>query len=249
MNTLVPTTRAEQVRAGINDSLSVGLGIFPLGIALGFLVIQTGLPWWVAPALSIGVFAGSVEFLLVGMIAMATPLVTVGVTVFAVNFRHSFYAFSFPVHLTKPGIGRAYSIYAMIDEAFATAVMLPERVNSGARLISMQIACQAYWVGGSVLGVVIAAALPRTIDGFEFALVALFTVMTLDAFRSRRELPSALLAGASVALALVITPDSAMLTALILFFALLTLRFIMTRNASSATSATDTGDVEGDTDA
>lgn len=243
MNTLIPETRSEQIRAGISDSLSVGLGIFPLGIALGFLVIQTGLPWWVAPALSIGVFAGSVEFLLVGMLAVATPLITIGVTVFAVNFRHSFYAFSFPVHLTKPGLARAYSIYAMIDEAFATAVMLPEKFNSGARLVSMQIACQVYWVGGSMLGVVVAAALPQTIDGFEFALVALFTVMTLDAFRSKREAPSALLAGGAVALALVITPESAMLTALIVFFALLSLRFIVTRNTTNTLPENGEGEI------
>lgn len=227
-----PAARGEQIRAGLRDSLSVGLGIFPLGIALGFLVIQTDLPWWVAPALSIGIFAGSVEFLMVGMLASMTPLITIAVTVFAVNFRHVFYAFSFPIHLTKPGFGRAYSVYAMIDEAYATAIMTPPEKNSGARLLSMQIACQSYWVGGSLLGVAIASVLPGALDGFEFALVALFTVMTLDAFRSLRELPSVLLAGLSVGVALIISPDSAMLSALILFFALLTVRFVLKRRSS-----------------
>ena len=63
------------MRAGFLDSLGVGLGIFPLGIALGVLVVQAGLPWWLAPALSIGVFAGSVELLLVSMLAAGLPLV------------------------------------------------------------------------------------------------------------------------------------------------------------------------------
>lgn len=222
--------RSARIRAGVIDSLSVGLGIFPLGIALGFLVIQSGLPWWVAPSLSIAVFAGSVEFLLVGMIASLTPLITIAVTVFAINFRHVFYAFSFPLHLTKPGLPRAYSVYAMIDEAYATAVMIPEKQNSQARLLAMQIACHSYWVAGSLLGVLIAASLPGTVDGFEFALVALFTVMTLDAFRGRRELPSVLLAGLAATIALIMTPASAMLTALIIFFVLLVVRFFVERD-------------------
>lgn len=216
-----------QIRSGFKDSLSVGLGIFPLGIGLGFLVIQTGLPWWVAPALSIGIFAGSVEYLMVGLLASVTPLITIAVTVFAVNFRHVFYAFSFPIHLTKPGIARAYSTYAMIDEAYATAVMVPEKSQTQTRLLTMQVACQVYWVGGALLGVLIAELLPGTIEGFEFALVALFTVMTLDAFRGKRELTQTILAGFSVAIALFITPESAILTALIIFFVLLTLRYFL----------------------
>lgn len=223
------SNRAEQFRLGLTDSFSLGLGIFPLGIGLGFLVVQSGLPWWVAPALSIGVFAGSVEFLLVGMLASATSLITIAVTVFAVNFRHVFYAFSFPVHVTKPGIQRAYSIYAMIDEAYATAVMIPEKQNNATRLLTMQVASHAYWVGGSLIGVLLASLLPTTVDGFEFALVALFTVLTLDAFRGRREVPSSLLAGLAVAVALVATPDQAMLVALSLFFVLLIVRFLVDR--------------------
>ena len=66
--------------AGIRDSFSAGLGIFPLGIALGLLVIQAGLPWWLAPALSLSVFAGSLELMLVGMIAAAVPLAAVALT-------------------------------------------------------------------------------------------------------------------------------------------------------------------------
>lgn len=233
------SSRSAQIKAGVNDSLSVGLGIFPLGIGLGFLVIQAGLPWWIAPALSIGIFAGSVEFMMVGMLATATPLLTVAITVLAVNFRHVFYAFSFPVQLTKPGIQRAYSVYAMIDEAFATAVMVPLKQQTGTRLISMQISCQVYWVFGSLLGVLIANLLPSTIEGFEFALVALFTVMTLDAFKGKRQLTQTLLAGLSVSVALVVTPGSAMLTSLILFFVLLTVRYLFQRKQAKDVSELD----------
>ncbi|MFF9803637.1 AzlC family ABC transporter permease [Streptomyces coeruleorubidus] len=219
-----PATRRQQAAAGVRDSFSAGLGIFPLGIALGLLILQAGLPWWLAPALSLSAFAGSLELLLVGMVAAATPLAAVAVTVLVVNFRHVFYAFSFPLHLVKHPVAKAYAVYAMIDEAYAVNATLPESERSALRLLAMQMACEVYWVGGGLVGVALGAALPAPVKGLEFALCALFTVLTLDAFRSPAELPSVLLAGVSVAVALVLTPGLAMFTALLLFVGLLLAR-------------------------
>ena len=227
----IPRSRRDRVRAGLEDSLSVGLGVFPLGIALGFLVIQVGLPWWVAPALSLIVFAGSVELLLTSMLAAVAPLTTIAVAVFAVNFRHVFYAFSFPLDVVKPGLPRAYSVFGMIDEAYVTAAMMPRAFNSSTRMLTMQIACHAYWVGGGLVGVAIASALPAPLEGFEFALCSLFIVMTLDAFRSKRELPSVLLAGLAATVAMLVAPGAAMLVALTLVALLLVVRYALLRRA------------------
>ncbi|MEU1178666.1 AzlC family ABC transporter permease [Streptomyces sp. NPDC005820] len=230
-------TRRQQITAGVRDSFSAGLGIFPLGIALGLLILQAGLPWWLTPALSVSAFAGSLELLLVGMMATVTPLAAVAVTVLVVNFRHIFYAFSFPLHLVKHPVAKAYAVYAMIDEAYAVNASLPEAERSAPRLLAMQIACEIYWVGGGLVGVALGAALPAPIKGLEFALCSLFTVLTLDAFRSRREIPSLLLAGAAVALALALTPDLAMFTALLLFVGLLLVRHALTARRSTGETA------------
>lgn len=234
-----PQDRGSQLRAGLTDSLGVGLGIFPLGIALGVLVVQAGLPWWMAPALSIGVFAGSVELLLVSMIAASTSLVTIAVTVFAVNFRHVFYPFSFPISVVKPGPMRAYSMYAMIDEAYATYVLIPPKKLSSTRMLSGQILMQAYWVAGGLFGVALASVLPEPIQGFEFALVALFIVMALDAARSRREIPSVVLAGVAVAIALIAFPGARILAALIIYTLLLVLRYAWTRMRHSGDESSE----------
>lgn len=224
-------SRAASIRGGAIDSLGVGIGIFPLGVALGFLVIQAGLPWWLAPALSIGIFAGSVELLLVSMIAAATPLVTIAATVFALNFRHVFYPLSFPIQVVKPGLGRAYSIYAMIDEAYATYVLMPPEKLTSTRMLTGQLLMQAYWVGGGLVGVCVASLLPEPIEGFEFALVSLFIVMALDAVRSRREVPSVILAGLSVTVAMVAFPGASLIAALAIFTLSLVARFLWQRRS------------------
>lgn len=213
---------------GVRDSLGVGIGIFPLGVALGILVAQAGLPLWVAPALSIVIFAGSVELLLVSMLAAAAPLLTIAVTVFALNFRHVFYALSFPLSRVRPGAARAYSVYALVDEAYATYVLMPPEQLTSARIITGQAMMQLYWVGGGLIGLGIASALPAPIEGFEFALAATFTVMTLDAVRSRRQIPSALLAALSVAVSIVAFPENTMLAALVIFSTLLAVRYALT---------------------
>src|SRR5690606_14760800 len=137
------------------------------------------------------------------------------VTVFAVNFRHVFYPLSFPIHSVNPGAPRAYSIYAMIDEAYATYVLMPAKNISSMRMVSGQVFMQGYWVAGGLFGVVLASMLPEPIEGFEFALVSLFIVMALDAARSKREMPSVVLAGLSVAVAMVAFPGTSVLAALI----------------------------------
>ena len=93
----------------------------------------------------------------------------------------------------------------------------------------MQVACEIYWVGGGLVGVVLASMLPGPIKGLEFALCALFTVLTLDAFRSRRQIPSVLLAGASIGIALVVAPGVALFVAMLIFVALLLVRYAIDR--------------------
>ncbi len=232
-----PVTRRQQIAAGVRDSFSAGLGIFPLGIALGLLVVQAGLPWWLAPALSLAAFAGSLDLLLVGMMATVTPLAAVATTALVINFRHVFYAFSFPLHLIRNPVAKAYAVYALIDEAYAVNASLSEAERSAPRTLAMQMACQTYWVGGGLAGVAVGAAMPAPVKGLEFALCALFTVLTLDAFRSRGQIPAVLLAGASVAVALAATPEVAMLTALLLFVGLLLARHALTARRPVAEAA------------
>ncbi|WP_271985394.1 AzlC family ABC transporter permease [Pseudoclavibacter terrae] len=223
----VPSTRGARIRAGLRDSLAAGLGVVPLGVAFGVLVMQAGLPWWVAPSLSVLVYAGSIELLLVGLIAAGTPIATMALTTFFVNFRHVFYAFSFPLHLVRGRLARLYSIWAMTDEAYAIVTPIPSAQRSATRLLTLQLALQTYWVGGGLAGVALASILPGEIKGLEFSLCALFTVLALDAIRSREDVPSLLIAGLSVSLGLLFVPGAPLFAALILFAVALAVRALV----------------------
>lgn len=218
-------SRRAEVGTGVRLSLAAGLGMFPIGVSFGLLVVQSGLPWWVAPALSIAGFAGSLELLVIGLLVAGTPLTTVALTTFLVNFRHVFYAFSFPIRVVRNPIAKLYSVYALIDEAYAVTAGRPEGWTAW-RLLSMQIAFQCYWVGGGLTGVLIANMLPGPIEGLGFALCALFITLTLDGCRTREQVPSLLLAGLSFTIAIVLVPDTALFTGLALFLAMLVIRYL-----------------------
>ena len=105
----------------------IGLAFIPLGMALGLLIVHAGLAWWWAPVFAAVIYAGSLEFLMVGLAATAAPVAAVALTTFIVNSRHVFYALSFPLDRVR-GVGaKLYSTYVLSDEAYAVAVSAEAR--------------------------------------------------------------------------------------------------------------------------
>lgn len=79
-------TRFEIVE-GLRITAPVAAGYIPLGLAYGLLVVQLGMPWWMAPALSLAAYSGSAELLVITLAAQNTPLAVIAVTMLLVNFR------------------------------------------------------------------------------------------------------------------------------------------------------------------
>ncbi|WP_448851891.1 AzlC family ABC transporter permease [Corynebacterium sp. 335C] len=193
---------ATEIRRGIADTWAVGLGLVPLGLAFGLLVAQSGFAWWWAPVFSVIVYAGSMEFLAVGLVLAHTGLIGSAVTAFLVNFRHIFYGLTFPRDAVASRVGCAYSTYALTDESWAivSAVQARGVRPSGPRTLTVQILCQLLWVVPGILGALLGTAIPDDVRGVDFALTALFAVLAVDAFRSHRDwsLPITALACAGV---------------------------------------------------
>lgn len=143
-----PSARAA-IRLAATDTIGVGLGLFPIGVAFGLLVVQSGLEWWWAPLFSVLVYAGSMEFLLLGLVIALTPIASIAATALLVNSRHVFYGLSFPLHRVRGRAARAYSVYALTDEAYALTATMPARNLSSARIVAIQVFCQSYWVLGA----------------------------------------------------------------------------------------------------
>lgn len=219
---LAPTRRdlAEAAR----ETWVIWLGLFALGVGFGVLVTSHGFPWWLAPVISAVMFAGSVEFILIGMLAAGAPIAAVAVTTFLINSRHLFYGLSFPLHRVNGWHRKAYSVFALCDEAYALTTSKDPQTLSSGRILWTQSGLHASWATGALVGGLAGATLLGGIDGLGFVLTALFIVLTMDSFRASPDTTTLTLAAGSGVLAWLIAPGSMLLIAMTAFSATLIVR-------------------------
>ncbi len=212
------------------------MALLPLGLAFGVFVAHSGLAWWWASVFTTVIYAGSFEFLLVGMVSVLAPLATVATTAFLVNVRHVFYALSFPLERVQGRLAKTYSTFALTDEAYALAVTEQARSWSSGRIVWLQAFMHLYWVGGGTAGALLGSLIPGSVTGLDFALPALFAVLAIEALRDRRgDLPTPALALLSALAARLLFPGQMLLVAFTLFTAgLLARRFAVRKRPIDA---------------
>lgn len=213
-----------EIRLGLRDTWLVALGLVPLGLAFGLLMTQSGFAWWWTPIFSTVIYAGSMEFLAIDMVLTGVGPVTSAITGFMVNFRHLFYGLTYPRSEIRRGVPSAYATYALTDEVYAITSTLRER-PSGTRLMTITVVCQIAWIASGIVGALAGAVIPADVEGFDFALTALFAVLAFEAFQASRDLSAPLIAGGLALAAAVVLPGQVIIVALVSYFFVLLLRF------------------------
>ena len=216
---------SQDIRQGLTETWAIGLGLIPLGLSFGLLVVQSGFAWWWAPIFSTIIYAGSMEFLAISLVSGGLGLVSGGLTAFMVNFRHVFYGLTFPLHAIHCRAGRAYAVYSLTDEAYAIASAgVVKGALSGARVLTIQATVQALWLLSGLAGALVGQYIP-TMEGLSFALVALFIVLTMESFSANRDWSLPLCALACGAVGWVVSETSLMVVGLGLYLGVLLVRF------------------------
>lgn len=218
--------------AGWRTVLPACAAVVPLGLALGVLVVHSGLAWWVAPLLAGVVFAGSLEFLMIGLLAAVAPLSQVATTALLVNFRHAFYALSFPLGRVHGAGWKAYSTFTLTDEAYALTSTPDARRWSRTRILSIQGIFHAVWTLAVTLGAAVGGLIPRQLVGLDFAVTALFAVLSIEAYRERRSVPLPVLGLLCSLVAGLLAPDDLLMVAMGLYVGAL-IAFYALRNRRS----------------
>ena len=93
----------------------------------------------------------------------------------------------------------------------------------------MQLCCQVLWVGSGIIGAVAGQAIPPSVKGLEFALVALFIVLAIDSFQNNKDYSLPLSAAALGILASFVFPGQLLMVALSAYFLLLVVRYLSPR--------------------
>jgi 4-azaleucine resistance transporter AzlC len=136
---------------------------------------------------------------------------SVALTTFLINSRYLFYGLSFPLHRVTGWHGKAYSVFALCDEAYAlTTSKDPETLTSG-RILWTQCGLHASWASGTLVGGLAGESFLAEIKGLGFGLTALFVVLALDAYQNRPDVITLTLAAAAAVVARVALPGSMIL--------------------------------------
>lgn len=221
--------------SGFKEGLRVAgvlcIGFVVMGTGLGVLVASVGLPWWVAPALSAIVFAGSVEFLLVGMIAAAAPLSLIASTTLLMNARHLVYGISYPLQNVKGNLAKALAVYMLCDEAYALNTAPGSQNFRSSRIMTVSVVLWLSWWGGSTLGVILGATFLSHLEGVDFVMTGMFLVLSIDAYRAVKDRITASLAVTASLTAIVLAPHSMLLVSLLTLVVLLIIRHVAAQRA------------------
>ena len=167
------------------DALPLIVGGVPFGIIFGTLSLNAGLDIWQTIGLSSIVFAGSAQFVAVGMLAAGTSLgFIVGATII-VNLRHLIYAASLLPHVKH--LGQRWRIplgFLLIDEVFAATypryLNNPESPLNHWHYFGVGMAFYISWNVATVVGIFFGSNI-EGIDtwGLDFAMAATFIGMVM----------------------------------------------------------------------
>ena len=107
------------LRAAFLDTVPVLTGYLVLGFGFGIVLKANGYSILLALAMSALIYAGSMQYVAIGLFASGASLVTVALTTLMVNARHLFYGVSMLEKYQGVGKRKPYLIFALTDETYS----------------------------------------------------------------------------------------------------------------------------------
>ena len=190
------------MKAGI----PVLLGYTSIGFAFGLVLVGSGLPWWLSPAMAVFIYAGAAQFMGAGMLAAGAGVVEIAVLTLLMNARHAVYGLSMLERYAEAGRRKPYLVFGLTDETYGlvTTIAPPPGVDRTDFYVALTALNQFWWVLGCTAGALAGKALPFDTSGLDFAMTALFVVLLVEQTRSTRRPEPYVAAAVAAALAYVV---------------------------------------------
>lgn len=188
------------------DTLPVMTGYVFLGFGFGILLQQNGYGVLWSLAMSLFIYAGSMQYMAISLLSGGAGLLTAALTTLVVNARHLFYGISMVDAYKGAGKKKPYLIFALTDETYSLVSrnQVPEGISRHKYCFLVSLLNQSYWVTGSVLGSLAGSLLPINYEGIEFVLTALFVTIFVEQWISTRNHFPAIVGVAASALCLIV---------------------------------------------
>lgn len=164
-------------------TIPVLTGYLVLGFGFGIILKSAGYGILLAFAMSFFIYAGSMQYVAVGLLTGGASLITAAITTLMVNARHLFYGISMLTKYKNTGRLKPYLIFALTDETYSLVCNDNLNINPKHKnhyFFFVSLFNHIYWVSGSVIGAVAGTLVKFNSEGIDFALTALFLTVFLE---------------------------------------------------------------------
>lgn len=205
-------------------TIPVLTGYLVLGFGFGIIIKSSGYSTLLALAMSTLIYAGSMQYVAIGLLSGGASFLTTALTTLMVNARHLFYGISMLKRYKNVGKIKPYLIFALTDETYSLVCgdnqnISPENKNGYYFLVSLFN--HIYWITGSLLGAVAHSILKFNSEGIDFALTALFLTVFLEQWLSNKKHTSAIIGVVASVVSLIVFGSEKFLIPAMLVIALL----------------------------
>lgn len=176
------STRRQEFIAGLKDTIPLVVGAIPFGFIFGALAVTGAKP--LSPAAAMGmslfVFAGSAQFIGVGLFAQNIGLGLIVLTTFIVNLRHALYAASLAPYMKHVGHKWLLPLgFALTDETYAVVIRrfqeAPQNPNRHWYFFASALFMYVNWQICTLVGILVGQNIGDAASwGLDFAMVVTF---------------------------------------------------------------------------
>lgn len=171
---------------GIIDVSPLMIPVVPFGLIFGVLAIDVGFTPLQAMGMSLIVFGGASQIVLLQLFSGGASSLVIISSVGAVNSRHLLYGAVVSEHLSDLKlIWKIIISYFLIDQAFAISneyFKKNKERNRYFHLVGGGAACWVIWQSTTLLGIILGSAIPEKL-GLSFAVPLTFLALLVNDFR------------------------------------------------------------------
>ena len=214
-------------KSALLSTLPVLTGYLVLGFGFGIVLRAAGGSIVLAAAMSVLIYAGSMQYVAIGLLTGGASLITAALTTLMVNARHIFYGVSMLGKYRAVGARKPYLIFALTDETYSLvctdALPVPDEQRKAYYLL-VSLFNHIYWITGTVLGALVGSLISFNTEGIDFALTALFVTVFWDQWLStKKHAPALIGVGAALACLLIFGSESFLIPTMLLIALILLL--------------------------
>ena len=170
------------------DTLPVMTGYLVLGAGFGILMDTNGFSFIHSLLMSVFIYAGSLQYIGISLLATNTSFISIVLTSFLVNARHLLYGISMFSKYKNTGKRKPYLIFSLTDETYSLVSSSKDKEY----FFIVSILDHLYWITGTVLGSLISNVVSFNTEGLDFVLTALFIVIFIEQWLNSKDNFSAL---------------------------------------------------------